>query len=82
LKHEKTLSEGAAKRLKENWLSLYSGDHRGSPAVLEEGLDVDAIDQLSPEDAELLAARRFTIEKPAAAHFGRSLVALAWTGRR
>jgi hypothetical protein len=32
LKHEKTLSEGAAKRLKENWLSLYSGDHRGSPA--------------------------------------------------
>jgi HK97 family phage portal protein len=63
LKHEKTLSEGAAKRLKANWLSLYGGAGRGSPAVLEEGLDVTTLPQVSPEDAELLAARRFSVEE-------------------
>lgn len=63
LKHEKTLSEGAAKRLKANWMSLYGGDRRGSPAVLEEGLDVTVLSQLSPEDSELLQARRFSVEE-------------------
>ena len=63
LRHEKTLSVDAAKRLKSNWLDHYGGARRGTPAVLEEGLSVQALDQVSPEDAQLLAARRFTVEE-------------------
>lgn len=63
LKHEGKLSLEAAQRLKHNWLDRYSGSNRGAPAVLEEGLDITSIDQISPEDSELLAARRFSVEE-------------------
>jgi HK97 family phage portal protein len=63
LKHEKNLSAAAAARLKENWMSRFGGHNRGAPAVLEEGLDVKVLEQVSPEDAEILAARRFGVEE-------------------
>ncbi|MEM6623088.1 MAG: phage portal protein [Pseudomonadota bacterium] len=63
LMHEKNLSEGAARRLKESFSARYGGANRGAPAVLEEGLRFEAFPTLSPEDAEILAARRFTVEE-------------------
>ncbi|SFH21018.1 phage portal protein [Sulfitobacter dubius] len=67
LMHEKNLSEAAAKRLKQNWLDRFGGANRGSPAVLEEGLKFEPFPTLSPEDAEILAARRFSTEEIARA---------------
>jgi HK97 family phage portal protein len=67
LMHEKNLSEGAAKRLKESFLSRYGGSNRGAPAVLEEGLKFEAFPSMSPEDQEALAARRFSTEEIARA---------------
>ena len=67
LMHEKTLSEGAAKRLKESFMSRFGGANRGAPAVLEEGLKFEAFPTISPEDAEILAARRFSTEEIARA---------------
>lgn len=67
LMHEKNLSEGAAGRLKESFMSRYGGANRGAPAVLEEGLKFEAFPTISPEDAEILAARRFSTEEIARA---------------
>ena len=39
LKHEKTLSQEAAMRLKTAWRAHYGGANRGTVAVLEEGLE-------------------------------------------
>lgn len=67
LMHEKTLSEGATKRLKESFLSRYGGANRGAPGVLEEGLKFEAFPTISPEDAEILAARKFSTSEIARA---------------
>ncbi|MBS0565313.1 MAG: phage portal protein [Proteobacteria bacterium] len=67
LLHEKTLSPGAASRLKESFMSRYGGANRGAPAILEEGLKFEAFPTISPEDAEILAARRFSTEEIARA---------------
>lgn len=67
LMHEKNLSAGAAERLKESFVSRYGGENRGAPAVLEEGLKFEAFPTISPEDAEILAARRFSTEEIARA---------------
>ena len=67
LMHEKTLSEAATRRLKEAFMSRYGGSNRGAPAVLEEGLKFEAFPTISPEDAEILAARRFSTEEIARA---------------
>ncbi|UOA32561.1 hypothetical protein DSM110093_02361 [Sulfitobacter sp. DSM 110093] len=67
LMHEKNLSEGAAKRLKESFVARYGGENRGAPAVLEEGLKFESFPTISPEDAEILAARRFSTEEIARA---------------
>ncbi len=67
LMHEKNLSEGAARRLKQNWVERFGGDAKGSPAVLEEGLKFEQFETLSPEDSEILAARRFSTEEIARA---------------
>lgn len=65
LKHEKTLSEGAAKRLKESWIAFYGGRNQGSPAVLEEGLDFKEIG-IAPEQAQFLETRKFQRQEIAA----------------
>lgn len=59
LMHEKNLSEGAARRLKESFMARFGGANRGAPAVLEEGLKFEAFPTISPEDAEILAARKY-----------------------
>lgn len=60
---EGKLSEQSAMRLKQSWNSLFSGAGRGRTAVLEHGLKYEAFDTFSPEDQEILNARRFTVEE-------------------
>lgn len=75
LKHEKTLSEGAAQRLKSAWSSFFSGAGQHSAAVLEEGLDVREIG-IAPEQAQFLETRKFQRQEIAAL-FGVPLSMLA-----
>lgn len=63
LRHPKTLSEGAIARLKaqvENRLAGASNARR--VLVFEEGMEWQSL-SVSPEDAEVLASRRFTVEE-------------------
>jgi HK97 family phage portal protein len=75
LKHEKTLSEGAASRLKSAWLSRYGGTQQHAPAVLEEGLDVTTIG-VAPNEAQFLETRKYQRQEIAAL-FGVPLAMLA-----
>jgi HK97 family phage portal protein len=75
LKHEKTLSEGAARRLKADWLARYSGTSQHSPAVLEEGLSFETVG-IEPNAAQFLETRRFQ-RQDIAALFGVPLSMLA-----
>ena len=63
LMHEKAISEAAASRLRTNWIDRYGGEGAGKPAVLEEGMKFEPFPTISPEDAELLAARRYSGEE-------------------
>jgi HK97 family phage portal protein len=67
LTHEKALSVTAAERLKAQFADRFGGANRGAPAVLEEGLKFHPFPTISPEDAEILAARRFSTEEVARA---------------
>lgn len=60
LKHEKTLSEGAATRLKSQFMERFGGSKKGSTLVLEEGLDWQQFDIPTAETSELLASRKFS----------------------
>lgn len=63
LETPKTLSDAAAKRLKENWQAFKSGiQNAGKTAILEEGLQWKAM-QLSSVDLEFIAQRRLSVEE-------------------
>lgn len=66
LKHPKSLSSDAQKRLKESWVERFSGASKAhQPAVLEEGLDVQPIG-VPAKDAQFLETRKFQREEIAA----------------
>ncbi len=58
-----TLSKEAAERLGKNWSDNYAGiNNARKTLVLEQGLTWQSV-SVSPEDAEVLASRRFTVEE-------------------
>lgn len=60
LKHPKTLSEGAANRLRSNIEDNYSGaDNAHKTLLLEEGLDLDEVGMTS-QDSQFIETRKFT----------------------
>jgi HK97 family phage portal protein len=62
LSHPKRLSEEARKNIAESWKEAYAGPKKaGKTALLEEGVTYTAT-SVNPKDAELLAARQFTVE--------------------
>ena len=62
LSHPKRLSDEARKNIKESWDAAYKGPKRaGKTALLEEGVTYTAT-SINPKDAEMLAARQFTVE--------------------
>lgn len=63
LSHPGRLDEPSAKRLRADFESLYRGpDNAGRIAVLEEGLRWMQI-SVSPDDAQMLESRRFSVEQ-------------------
>lgn len=61
LKTNKTLTSGAASRLKTGWQTAHSGTNQNSVAVLEEGLEWQQIG-IPPEQAQFLGTREFQAE--------------------
>lgn len=63
LKTAKTLSDAAAKRLKDQWENIRSGlDNVGRTAILEEGLEWEQL-QLSSVDMQFIEQRRMSVEE-------------------
>ncbi len=63
LKAPGRLSKEAAERIGESWRNTYAGvQNARRVAVLEEGLEFQPI-SVSPEDAEVLASRKFSVEE-------------------
>jgi len=63
LKHPKTLSEGAQKRLREGFEEKYTGlTNAHKMMILEEDMSYEAIG-LPPEDSQFMETRRFQIEE-------------------
>jgi HK97 family phage portal protein len=61
LTHPSTISDPAQERLKKDWRATYSGlSNAHRIAILEEGMDLKTIG-IKPEDAQLLASRRFQL---------------------
>lgn len=61
LRHPKTLSEPAQKRLKTNWDNMHRGIDRAQQlAILEEGMEYKAIG-IPPEDAQFLETRQLQV---------------------
>lgn len=58
LKHPQKLSPDAAARISESWAKAHGGGKQGGTAVLEEGLDYQAI-TITNKDAQYLEARKF-----------------------
>lgn len=57
------LSDPAYQRLRQQFDALYSGvANAGKTPIFEEGMKWDAL-SITPEDAEMLASRRFTVEE-------------------
>lgn len=65
LKHPKRLSEAAANNLRRSWNQVHQGSQSANQAaILEEGMEwVNT--QISPEDAQFLGTRQFTVEEVA-----------------
>lgn len=62
LSHPEALGEEAAARLKKDFQQTYTGsDKAGSVAVLEEGLKWMQV-SVSPDDAQMLESRKFSVE--------------------
>lgn len=61
LKSPKTLSDGAAKRLKSGWEAAHTAGNQHRVAILEEGLEWQQIG-ISPEEAQFLESREFQAE--------------------
>jgi HK97 family phage portal protein len=66
LKVKGTLSDDAAKRLRERWRKAHSGGKSGGTAVLEDDADWSPI-QMSAADAQMLEQRQFTRQEVAMA---------------
>lgn len=63
LSHPEHLGEEATKNLRDSFKATYSGaDKAGEVAVLEEGLKWQQI-SVSPDDAQMLESRRFSVEQ-------------------
>jgi HK97 family phage portal protein len=63
LKHPKTLSDKAAKHLRESWEALHRGAERShKPALLEEGMDWQQM-SVPPNDSQFLETRQFQVEE-------------------
>lgn len=61
LKTAKTLTDGAAKRVKSSWEAAHTAGNQRRVAVLEEGLEWQQIG-ISPEEAQFLGTREFQAE--------------------
>ncbi len=57
-----TLSDPAIKRMKEDWQRIYAGQGQHEIAILEEGMEFQAIG-IPPDDAQFLETRRFQIQE-------------------
>lgn len=63
LSHPEQIGEEAAKRLRKSFEEIYRGaENAGRVCVLEEGLKWQQI-SVSPEDAQMLDSRRFSVEQ-------------------
>jgi HK97 family phage portal protein len=63
LSHPEAIGEEAATRLRKDFESTYSGaDKAGKVAVLEEGLKWQQV-SVSPDDAQMLESRKFSVEQ-------------------
>jgi HK97 family phage portal protein len=63
LKHPGRLGKEASDNLAESWKQTQSGPQgAGTVAILEEGMTYEKV-EVSPEDAELLDSRRFSVEE-------------------
>lgn len=61
LKHPKTLPPDKRRELREQWLSMQQGiDKAHLPALLENGLEITEL-KVSPQDAQLLESRKFSL---------------------
>ena len=67
LSTEGVLDDSVIARLKAS-LDAWRGEGKGKAMVLESGLTFKQVDMVSPEDAEILASRRFSVEEIARAH--------------
>lgn len=68
LRHPKTLSDGASKRLATQWADLHGGvDNWAKAAVLEEGMEADTI-ALNAEELQYIESRRLNREESCAAY--------------
>jgi len=62
LEHPKSMSDAARKRMKTEFEDYRSVDRARKTLLLEEGLQYKPL-SVSPEDAEVLASRRFSVEE-------------------
>lgn len=58
LKHPKTLTDKAAKSLREQWEATYGGSEGKRVAVIEEGMEVERL-SMTANDAQFLETRKF-----------------------
>ena len=65
IKHKEQLSKAAKKNIAESWDELHSGlSNAQRTAVLDEGMEIEHTG-FSPEDAQFLESRRFSVEEVA-----------------
>lgn len=60
VKHPKRLTDRAKENLRKSWAVAYGGENVGSPAILEEGVDVQVF-QMPNSEAQFLESRVFSI---------------------
>lgn len=66
LKHPKKLDQPMIDRLRAQWAQYYSGENAGRVAILEGGMEWQALDlSMSPADADLVNLNRFNTEEVA-----------------
>ncbi len=58
--HPKRLSDKAKENLRKSWVATYGGKNVGSPAILEEGVDVKVF-QMPNSEAQFLESRVFSV---------------------
>ncbi len=58
--HPKRLSDKARENMRKSWVATYGGENVGSPAILEEGVDIKVF-QMPNSEAQFLESRVFSI---------------------